>query len=157
MFFLGEYEHSIDAKQRLAIPAEVRDVLNPEIHGVAFVAAPGGNGSLWLWPEKPFETLSKELAGSLLGNDDLDDFERLVYSQSARVPLDSAGRIRIPARLLDRYNLTNSVTVLGVRDHLELMKPKSWREEQSRLEPARTDIWRRARQAMADRRSGKDQ
>ncbi|MEC8559870.1 MAG: hypothetical protein VXY94_07315 [Planctomycetota bacterium] len=156
MFFLGEYEHSIDAKQRLAIPAEVRDVLDPEVHGSAFVAAPGGNGSLWLWPERTFETLSKELAGSLLGNDDLDDFERLVFSQSARVPLDSAGRIRIPVRLLDRYGLSKSVTVLGVRDHLELIKPKSWREEQSRLEPARTDIWRRARQAMADRRSGKD-
>ena len=42
MFFLGEYEHSIDAKQRLAIPAEVRDVLDPEVHGSAFVAAPGG-------------------------------------------------------------------------------------------------------------------
>ena len=61
MAFLGEYEHSIDAKQRLAIPAEVRDLLHPESHGSAFVAAPGGNGSLWLWPEKTFETLSQEL------------------------------------------------------------------------------------------------
>ena len=157
MFFLGEYEHSIDAKQRLAIPAEVRDMLHPEIHGSAFVAAPGVNGSLRLWPEKTFETLSKELAGSLLGNDDLDDFERLVYSQSARVPLDTAGRIRLPARLLEQYQLGSSVMVLGVRDHLELMTPKAWREEQSRLEPARADIWRRARQSIADRRPNKDQ
>ena len=157
MAFLGEYEHSIDAKQRLAIPAEVRDLLHPESHGSAFVAAPGGNGSLWLWPEKTFETLSQELAGSLLGNDDLDDFERLVYSQSARVPLDSAGRIRIPARLLEQYKLGSSVMVLGVRDHLELMTPEDWREEQARLEPARSNIWRRARQAMADRRPNKDQ
>mgnify|MGYP003330827633 CR=1 FL=1 len=44
MLFLGEYDYTIDAKQRLAIPAEVRDVLNPEIHGAAFIAAPGGNG-----------------------------------------------------------------------------------------------------------------
>ena len=52
MLFLGEYEHVIDAKQRLAIPAEVRDVFNPEQHGSAFIAVPGGDGSLWLWPER---------------------------------------------------------------------------------------------------------
>ena len=42
--FLGEYEHSLDAKQRLAIPAEVRDAWKPDRHGEAFVAAPGQNG-----------------------------------------------------------------------------------------------------------------
>ncbi|MEY5032685.1 MAG: MraZ protein putative antitoxin-like, partial [Planctomycetota bacterium] len=53
--FLGEYEHSLDAKQRLAIPAEIRDSWKAERHGDAFIAAPGQNGQLWLWPERKFE------------------------------------------------------------------------------------------------------
>ena len=50
--FLGEYEHSLDAKQRLAIPAEIRDAWNAERHGAMFVAATavfgfGQRRSLW--------------------------------------------------------------------------------------------------------------
>lgn len=157
MLFLGEYEYTIDAKRRLAIPAEVRDVFNPQDHGTAFVAAPGANGSLWLWPERTFAEQARDLERSLLGDDDLDDFERLLFSQSARIPLDSAGRVRLPERLMNQYELSGLVMVLGVRDHLELMTPEAWREEQARMGPARDEIWRRARQAMAARRAGQDQ
>jgi len=152
--FLGEFEHSLDAKQRLAIPAELRDVLKPKTHGEAFVAAPGSNGTLWLWPELTFEALSTALGGSIIGDEDLQQFERLVFSQAARLPLDSAGRVRIPDRLLSAYGLTGSVTILGVRDHLELLTPEAWRDEQARLKPLQPDIWKRARQALAERKAG---
>ena len=58
MLFTGEYEHSIDAKQRLAIPSDLRGRLDPEIHGSAFYVAPGQQGSLWIWPEKTFEQMA---------------------------------------------------------------------------------------------------
>lgn len=149
MLFLGEYEHTLDQKQRLAIPSELRDVFDPKVHGEAFIAAPGANGSLWLWPEKTFAQLSQDLGGSLLGEPGLQDFERLVFSQAARVPLDSAGRVRIPDRLLAKFGLAGSIMILGVRDHLELTDPEAWKRDQERLQPATEDIWRRARMAMA--------
>ena len=149
MLFLGEYEHTLDQKQRLAIPSELRDVFDPKVHGEAFIAAPGANGSLWLWPEKTFAQLSVDLGGSLLGDPSTQDFERLVFSQSARVPLDSAGRVRIPDRLLARFGLSGSIMILGVRDHLELTEPTAWKREQERLQPETSEIWRRARLAMA--------
>jgi len=152
LFFLGEYEHSLDPKQRLAIPAEIRDLMKPELHGKAFIAAPGGNGSLWLWPEKTFQDLSGSLGGSLLGDEDMQQFERLIFSQAARLPIDAAGRVRVPDRLLNTFGLTGSVMILGVRDHLELAVPAVWKAEQARLQPAQGEIWRRARQALADRR-----
>ncbi len=148
MLFLGEYEHTLDQKQRLAIPSELRDVLEAKVHGEAFVAAPGANGSLWLWPEKTFAKLSEDLGGSLVGEPLLQDFERLVFSQAARVPLDNAGRVRIPDRLLSKFGLAGSIMILGVRDHLELLEPGAWKREQERIQPETAEIWRRARQAM---------
>ncbi|MFO0829553.1 MAG: hypothetical protein U0572_15550 [Phycisphaerales bacterium] len=152
MYFLGEYEHSLDPKQRLAIPAEIRDLMKPDLHGEAFIAAPGANGSLWLWPEKTFHELSGALGGSLLGDEDMQQFERLIYSQAARLPVDSAGRVRIPDRLLQRFGLSGSVMVLGVRDHLEVVDPAAWKAEQPNHQQLQSEIWRRARQAHAERR-----
>ena len=126
MLFLGEYEHTLDQKQRLAIPSELREVLDTKQHGEAFIVAPGANGQLWLWPEKTFAQLSHSLGGSLIGDPSVQDFERLVFSQAARVPLDSAGRIRIPDRLLQKFGLAGSIMILGVRDHLELTEPEAW-------------------------------
>jgi len=152
LLFLGEYEHSLDPKQRLAIPAELRDVLKPELHGEAFIAVPGANGSLWLWPEKTFQELSSALGGSLLGDEDMQQFERHIYSQAARLPIDAAGRVRVPDRLLQAFGLSGSVMILGVRDHLELCEPTAWRAERDRVQPSQAEIWRRARQTLADRR-----
>lgn len=149
MLFLGEYEHTLDQKQRLAIPSELREVMDPKVHGEVFIAAPGSNGTLWLWPERTFAQLSQALGGSLVGDPLMQDFERSVFSQAARVPLDNAGRVRIPERLLQRFSLGGSIMILGVRDHLELIDPASWQREQARLQPATDDIWRRARQALA--------
>ena len=149
MLFLGEFEHTLDSKQRLAIPSEVRDMMSAKVHGEAFIAAPGSNGTLWLWPEKTFEALSSALGGSLLGDDNLQELERLVFSQAARLPLDSAGRVRLPERLVQRFGLNGPVTILGVRDHLELSPPGRWSAERERLEPQVSDVWRRARAALA--------
>ena len=156
--FSGEYEYTIDAKRRLAIPAEVRDVFNPQDHGNAFVAAPGANGSLWLWPERTFEEQARDLERSLLGDDDLDDFERLLFSPVGTYSLGFGWSGGVCQNgYSPQYGLSGLVMVLGVRDHLELMTPEAWREEQAQMGPARDEIWRRARQAMAARRAGQDQ
>lgn len=148
MLLLGEFEHAIDAKNRLAVPADIRDVLNASSRGESLIAAPGSNGSLWLWPETTFENLADELGGSFLGDETMADFERTIFSQSARCPLDSAGRVRLPERLKSRYGLSGSVIILGARNHLELMTPSAWKEVQAAL-PSDQEIWARAREAAS--------
>jgi MraZ protein len=121
--FLGEYEHSLDSKQRLAIPAEIREQWKPERHGSMLIAAPGQTGGLWLWPEKKFEEYADRIESGLMTADEVARSNRRLFSRAARVPFDSAGRIRIPDRLLADYGLSGSVVILGVRDHLELFTP----------------------------------
>lgn len=151
VLFLGEYEHVVDAKGRLAIPAEVRDVFNPEIHGSGFVASAGGNGALWLFPERTFHAIARELQGKLLGDKELGEYERTIFSQSKRVPLDTAGRVRIPEAMLKQHNLSGKIMVLGVGDHLELVEPQRWEQDRAGLAPANSEVWNRARQAVAMR------
>ncbi|MCE9620323.1 MAG: hypothetical protein K8R92_10510 [Planctomycetes bacterium] len=153
MLFLGQFEHSLDAKQRLAIPSEIRCCLPDEGKDAVFVSAPGTNGFLWLWPEPTFAELANALGGSLLGDEGVQNFERYMFSQSSRCPLDKAGRLRIPDHMLERYGLSGKLMILGVRDHLELCTLHQWKEERDRHEPAAADIWRRARETIRTRSS----
>jgi len=127
--FLGEHEHSLDAKQRLAIPSEFRDAWRTERHGESLIAAPGQNGWLWLWPEKKFEEHADRIESGLVTAEEVAWSNRRLFSRAARVPFDSAGRIRIPDRLLAEYGLTGTVVILGVRDHLELVTPEQRAKE----------------------------
>ena len=131
--FLGEYEHSLDAKQRLAIPAEIRDAWNAERHGAMFVAAPGQNGGLWLWPEKKFVEHADRIESGLVTQEEVVRFNRYYFPRAARVPFDSAGRVRIPERLLEDFGLSGQVVILGVRDHLELASRDDREKERVRV------------------------
>jgi MraZ protein len=150
VLFTGEYEHTIDAKQRLAIPAEIRARLKPELHGEAFYLVPGPNGALWMWPERTFEQMAGALEQSLLPGEELMDFEELMFSQAARLELDKAGRVRLPERLLAMAQISSAVAVLGVKDHLELRDGEQWRSRRADKLAQQGEIMLRARRALAE-------
>ncbi len=155
MLFTGEYEHTIDAKQRMAIPAEFRSRMEPETLGIAFYLSPGPNGALWLWPEKTFEQLAGAMSSSLLPAEELMEFEELLYSQSRRMELDKTGRVRLPERMLREAGLGSQVIVLGVKDHLELRDPEQWNTQRQQKLAKQSEIMLRARRAMMQQGSAK--
>ncbi len=154
MLFLGEFEHSLDSKQRLAIPSELRAVLNPAVNGDSFVAVPGPDDSLMLWPNRTFEQLAQNHGGSLIGDEVLRRFEQSFFSQAARCPLDSAGRVRIPDRLLGRFTLSGAVTILGVRDHLEVIASATWKAKQKERDSTAASLWQDANRLLNSRSGG---
>ena len=154
MLFTGEYEHQIDAKQRLAIPADIRARMSTELHGEAMYLVPGANGALWLWPELTFERMASAIEQSLLPGDEMMEFEELLFPQSRRLEIDKAGRIRIPEQMLAEYSLGETVIILGVRDHLELRDPKQWKAQREQKIAKQADIMLRARQALNKQSSG---
>ena len=123
MLFTGEYEHTIDAKHRMAIPADFRSLMQPDSLGSAFYLSPG------LWPERTFERLAGAMSSSFLQNEELMEFEQLLYSQSRRLELDKTGRVRLPERMLAEAQLGQQVVILGVKDHLELRDPEQWKSQ----------------------------
>lgn len=149
MLFTGEYEHTIDAKLRVAIPSEIRAALDPAVHGEGFYAAPGLNGALWIWPSRKFEEYVNAMDASLLPEDDVMAFDDFFFSQAARLEIDSAGRVRVPERLLRGAGIEKNVTILGVRDHLELRDPAEWATLLEEKRRSQVELMTKARVAMS--------
>jgi MraZ protein len=149
VLFTGEYEHTIDAKQRMAIPAEFRSRMDPEVLGSAFYLSPGPNGVLWLWPEKTFEQLAASKEPSLLPSEEEMEFEQWLFSQSRRLELDKTGRVRLPEHVIAEAGLGQQVVVLGVKDHLELHDPQQWKAQRKQKFAKQSEIMLRARRAIS--------
>jgi MraZ protein len=148
VLFTGEHEHTIDAKQRLAIPAEIRAQLDAQGQAEALYVGPGANGALWMWPEKTFERMSSAMEATLLPGEEMMEFEELLFPQSRRLEIDKAGRIRLPEQMLKEFDLGETVMVIGMKDHLELRDPAQWQQQRQQSLAKRRDIMLRARQAL---------
>jgi len=121
MIFTGQYDHTIDAKNRLAIPRKYRSRLDPERDGNGFVVVPGTpNTTLWLYTEKAFEQLASKAESNLIPREDQLHFDRIFYSSAEYLDLDSQGRVLLPEKMVADAGLTKEVTVCGVRDHIEI-------------------------------------
>lgn len=157
MIFSFKYERSIDPKQRLPIPADIREGLDPEADGEAFYIIEGPNGALWLWPERTFQRLAGDIEPSLAPSWELMDFDEITFPEARRLKFDSAGRIRIPQEMLDRAGIGTKVVILGMRNHLELRDPEDWERRRQEKAARRAEIVQRARPAVRDRgRGGED-
>ena len=126
--FLGEYEHTIDAKGRLAVPAKFRGQLD---RGAVLSKGMGRCLSVYtmaLWEEKSAALVADK------STEELRDFERRIYPSASEIELDGQGRLVIPAKLREYASLGNEVTVAGVRDHIEIWDRKIWQEYQQKLD-----------------------
>src|SRR5687767_351102 len=111
---LGEYEHTIDDKNRLTLPARFREQLE-----AGLVVTRGMDGCLYAWPSAEWRELFQ---ARVAGLDPLQregrKLQRHFFSGAAEAELDKQGRIMIPAALLRYAGLSRDVVVAGVSDHL---------------------------------------
>lgn len=132
--FLGEYEHTVDAKGRMAVPAKFRQQMDR-----GSVVSKGMGICLSVYTMTRWEEKSNELVAGM-SSDELRDFERRIYPSASEIELDAQGRMVIPAKLRAYANLGNEVTVVGVRDHFEIWNRATWQAYQERLEAEGTGI-----------------
>ena len=146
MLFTGESERSIDQKLRVSIPSEMRAGFATGPGSNIVYAAPGPDGSVWLWPEMTFEKMASSFEQSLLPDEDVMDFEQLLFSQSRRIEIDKAGRIRLPEALLSLAGIAQQAYVIGVGDHLEVLNHEKWNSKRTENLAKLREIMKRARQ-----------
>jgi MraZ protein len=121
MFFVGMYELTIDAKNRLSIPHAIRSKLNADTDGRSYYIVPGQRrGTLAIYPERYYERTRAQIPSPEQISDGGYEWRQFEFSQSALLDPDNQGRILIPERLLKRAGIGKEVTLIGVQDRLEL-------------------------------------
>jgi MraZ protein len=129
----GEYEISIDDKNRFLIPAEIRKRMDPERDGVAFFLVIGPDRKPWIYTERFYESLVSEVPATMSPNLDRLAYDRRVFGTAAYMEPDKQGRVLIPEAMRRRTALDKEVTLVGVRDHLEIWNRPEWEAERERL------------------------
>jgi MraZ protein len=125
MLLTGAFARSLDEKQRVAIPKNLRLALLADGQDELFLT-PGTDGSLAAYNEESFRNLALRLEKSPPGQEEVRAFSRLFYSQAQRVEVDAQGRIRIPPELCKLAGLDREVVVLGVGNRLEIWDRGRW-------------------------------
>jgi MraZ protein len=132
---LGEHEHSLDDKNRLTLPAKLRE---PFADGV--VVSRGMDGCLYAHPRSDWE----RLAGRIQALDPLSRESRVMqrhfFSGAAAGELDKQGRMVLPARLIEDAGLGRDVIVAGVYDHLEIWDRARWRAHLNEVEGSAENV-----------------
>ena len=132
---LGEHDHTLDDKNRLTLPAKLRELLGNEV-----VVTRGLDGCLAVYSPAGFEVLRARVGTLDQFSGEARTLQRYFFSSAAVVELDRQGRVVIPAKLLELAKVGREVTVAGVFDHLEIWDRAAWREQQLAVEGSAEDV-----------------
>jgi MraZ protein len=117
----GAYEYTIDAKNRLSIPAQIRNQLDVERDGTRFYLVPGARpGTLSIYPEKTFRRRHERRPNPEIPHEDLRDYTQVFYSMATLLEADKQGRVLLPERHLRLAGIGHDVYITGSGDHLDL-------------------------------------
>ncbi|AUN12694.1 cell division/cell wall cluster transcriptional repressor MraZ [Clostridium botulinum] len=121
--FIGEYNHGLDTKNRIIIPAKFREKL-----GKNFVLTKGLDGCLYVYPKSQWEVLQKKLETLPLTNKNARAFVRFFFSGAHELELDKQGRTLIPQNLLEYGQIQKEIVSIGVSNRIEIWSKEKWEE-----------------------------
>ena len=119
--FIGEYNHNLDDKGRLAIPAKFRTILKK-----GAVVTKGLDNCLFLYSKEQFEIIAKKFAALPISQAKARAFSRHMLAGAMNVEFDNQGRITLPEYLRDFSELKKKIIVAGLYNHLEIWDEAAW-------------------------------
>lgn len=121
--FLGEYQHSIDAKGRLIVPSKFRDDL-----GEHFVVTKGLDRCLFAYSKSEWQIFEEKLKQLPLTSAGARKFVRFFFAGAIECDLDNQGRINLPPNLREYAGLKKDVVSIGVNNRVEIWNKDGWNE-----------------------------
>ena len=118
---IGEFEHSLDAKGRLIMPAKLRESI-----GENFVVTKGLDGCLFAFSTSEWTNFEEKLKSLPLSNRNSREFTRFFLSGASECEIDKQGRFLIPNNLREAAELTKDVIIIGVGTRIELWDKEKW-------------------------------
>ncbi|MFA6552698.1 MAG: division/cell wall cluster transcriptional repressor MraZ [Candidatus Paceibacterota bacterium] len=126
---IGEYTHSIDAKNRLSLPSKFRQEMGKKV-----VITPGLDSCLFVFALNEWKEISGKLSeGSMLQSDNRS-FNRFMFGGAVEAEVDSIGRVLVPDFLKERAKLGEKVAIIGVQNRVEIWNEKAWMEYKKEVE-----------------------
>ncbi|MTH52629.1 division/cell wall cluster transcriptional repressor MraZ [Bacillus mangrovi] len=133
--FMGEFQHTIDAKGRMIVPAKFREGL-----GESFVLTRGLDQCLFGYPMAEWIIMEDKLKALPLTKKDARAFTRFFFSGAVECELDKQGRINIASPLLNYAKLEKDCVVIGVSNRIELWSRPIWEDYVSKQEDSFAEI-----------------
>ncbi len=115
MMFMGEYNHTIDAKGRLIVPSKFRESL-----GDTFVVTKGLDGCLFVYDNEEWNAFEEKLKSLPITNKEARQFVRFFLAGAAEVEVDKQGRILVPNILREFAQISKDVVLIGVASRIEI-------------------------------------
>ena len=121
--FFGEYQHALDTKNRIIVPAKLREEL-----GNKFVITKGLDGCLYVYPLDEWKILEEKLKTLPLTNKDARAFVRFFFSGACEIELDKQYRGVIPQNLKEYAGIEKDIVSIGVLSRVEIWSKEKWDE-----------------------------
>lgn len=141
--FVGTFQHTIDDKGRLTLPAKWRDELESGI-----VVTRGLDDCLFVFPESKFRAMAENVTAQGFESPNARDWARYILGNAEMVEIDKQGRILISQNLRSQFGLNGEVIVVGLYDRIEIWEPKKHRAMTERITAEPAAIAERMRDMM---------
>ena len=124
--FIGEYEHSVDAKGRVIMPVRLREDI-----GEKFIVTKGLDGCLFAYSISEWTNFEEKLKTLPLTNKNARDFVRFFLSGAVECEIDKQGRFLIPGNLRSYATLEKEIIIIGVGTRIEIWNREEWKKYSS--------------------------
>ncbi|MFA5004765.1 MAG: division/cell wall cluster transcriptional repressor MraZ [Candidatus Omnitrophota bacterium] len=125
--FYGEYEHSIDRKGRLILPAKFREAAKSQFIEKFFVTR-GLDKCLFMFPEEEWRSQENKFKSMSFTKQQSRTFNRMLFSGAIDVQADKQGRVLLPQYLKDFAAIKRDVVIVGVSNRIEIWAKDKWLE-----------------------------
>ncbi len=125
--FYGEFEHSIDRKGRLILPAKFREVAKAQFVEKFFVTR-GLDKCLFMFSEEEWRSQENKFKTMSFTKQQSRTFNRLLFSGAQEVASDKQGRILLPQYLKDFADIKKDVMIVGVSNRIEIWAKDAWND-----------------------------
>ncbi len=139
--FIGEYQHTIDEKRRMSIPAKFREEL-----GNKGVLTKGLEGCLFLYPYEEWRQLAERLSQLPVSQADARSFSRIMLAGAMEASIDNLGRILIPDYLREYAGLEKRAVVAGLFSRIEIWDEERWEQYKAQTQEEVGDIAERLKE-----------
>ena len=132
---LGEYQHTVDEKGRVAVPAKFRKFLSGGVVGTR-----GMDSCLYLYPMDEWEKLAEKLAKLPINQADSRAFSRLMLAGASHADIDTQGRILLPDYLRNYAGIKSKAVLVGLHNRAEIWDEGRWQQYRQSVEQKSDEI-----------------